>query len=250
MASSAIQPRWNSSARTPTQTLVLEEVLRRVGEAVLRRPVPPPVVTFDLDSTVFDNRPRQLAILSAFAKAKGLTGADTLDFTEIDGWHVAEVVTRLGGAAGRETELKNEFRTFWRDRFFTSEHCLFDHPLPGAGAFVQEVETKGAIVVYLTGRHEAMREGTAQSLRGGAFPAGTLLMKPTFDMTDTQWKEIAVSKIREMGEVVACFDNETTHVNRLWAAFPNAYCVWLCTDHSPEAEPLPEGTPHVEGFLR
>ena len=232
------------------QTLVLEEVLRRVGDAVLRKPEPTPVVTFDLDSTVFDNRPRQLAILSAFAKAKGLTGAETVDFTEIDGWRVTEWITRLGGSAGREAELKTEFKSFWRDRFFTSEHCLFDHPLPGAGAFVQEVERAGAIIVYLTGRHEAMREGTIQSLRGGGFPAGTLVMKPTFDMTDTQWKEIAVAKIREMGEVVACFDNETTHVNRLWAAFPNAYVVWLCTDHSPEAEPLPEGTPHIEGFLR
>src|SRR5436190_1685758 len=98
----AIQPRWNSSTRNPRQTLVLEEVLRRVGEAVLRRPVPPPVVTFDLDSTVLDNRPRQLAILSAFAKANGLTGAEMLDFTEIDGWRVAEFVSRLGGAKGRE----------------------------------------------------------------------------------------------------------------------------------------------------
>lgn len=250
MATPRVQPRWNSSARTPTQTLVLEEVLRRVGDAVLRKPAPPPVVTFDLDSTVFDNRPRQLAILSAFAKAKGLTGAEALDFTEIDGWRVTEWITRLGGSAGREAELKTEFKTFWRDRFFTSEHCLFDHPLPGAGAFVQEVERAGAIIVYLTGRHEAMREGTIQSLRGGGFPTGTLVMKPTFEMTDTQWKEIAVAQIREMGEVVACFDNETTHVNRLWAAFPNAYVVWLCTDHSPEAEPLPDGTPHVEGFLR
>ena len=30
----------------------------------------------------------------------------------------------------------------------------------------------------------------------------------------------AVAKIRELGTVVACFDNETTHVNRLKQAFP------------------------------
>ena len=250
MASTAIQPRWNSSAKTSLQTLVLEEVIRRVGEATLRRPVPQPVVTFDLDSTLFDNRPRQLAILSDFAKAKGLTGADELDFTDIDGWRVVDYVSRLGGVAGREAELKNEFKTFWRDRFFTSEYCLFDHPLPGAGAFAMEVEQTGAKIVYLTGRHEAMRHGTAKSLQAGSFPEGFLLMKPTFEMTDTQWKEIAIPQIRGMGEVVACFDNETTHVNRLFAAFPNAYVIWLCTDHSPEAEPLPDGTPHIEGFLR
>lgn len=250
MAAPAIQPRWNSSTRTKLQTLVLEEVIRRVGEAVLRRPEPPPVVTFDLDSTLFDNRPRQLAILSEFAKHKKLGGVENIDYTEIDGWRVTEWVAKLAGAAGREAELKAEFKTFWRDRFFTSELCLYDHALPGAGAFVMELETMGAKIVYLTGRHEAMRDGTAKSLHAGTFPPGTILMKPTFEMTDTQWKEIAVAEIRKMGDVVACFDNETTHVNRLFSAFPNAYVVWLCTDHSPEAEPLPEGTPMIEGFLR
>lgn len=253
MALTAIEPRWNSSARTPEQTRVLEEVLRRIGEAVLRAPRAgrqPPVATFDLDSTLFDNRPRQLAILSAFAKAKGLGGADELDFTQIDGWRVAEVVGWLRGAAGREAELKAEFKAFWRERFFTSELCLHDHPLPSAGEYVHAVEKAGATVVYLTGRHEDMREGTERSLEAGGFPRGSLLMKPTFEMTDTEWKEIAIPRIRGLGEVVACFDNETTHVNRLRAAFPGALVVWLRTDHSPEAEPLPPEVPSIEGFLR
>src|SRR5205085_3152300 len=140
--------------KTKLQTLVLEEVLRRAGEAVLLRPEPPPVVTFDLDSTLFDNRPRQLAILADFAKAKGLTGADDIDFTQIDGWRVAEWIPKLGGAKGREDALKAEFKPFWRERFFTSEYCYYDHALPGAGAFVMELETMGVKIVYLTGRHE------------------------------------------------------------------------------------------------
>ena len=49
--------------------------------------------------------------------------------------------------------------------------------------------------------------------------------------------------------VVACFDNETTHVNRLKSAFPEATVVWLRTDHSLDAEPLPPGTPAIDGFL-
>lgn len=249
-ALTAIEPRWNSSARTPEQTRALDEVLRRVGQAVLSRPALKPVVTFDLDSTVFDNRPRQLAILSEFARSKNLAGVETLEHTDIDGWHVTEHIMRLGGAAGREAELRAAFKDFWRARFFTSEYCLYDHSLPGAGEYVQSVERAGATVVYLTGRHEDMRSGSAKSLHAGGFPEGTLLMKPTFEMTDTQWKEIAVAKIRELGEVVACFDNETTHVNRLRSAFPGAYVVWLRTDHSPEAEPLPADVPSIEGFLR
>ena len=250
MAVTARTPAWNSSARNSEQTRVLDDVIRRVSEQLLRRPTPPPVATFDLDSTLFDNRRRQLQILTDFAKAKGLGGVEKLDREKIDGWRLTEAIALLSGADGNLATLKADFKPFWRDRFFTSEYCRFDDALPGAGDYVKAVEKAGAVIVYLTGRHEEMRRGTADSLASGGFPTGTLLMKPTFEMTDTQWKEIAVPKVKALGEVVACFDNETTHVNRLRAAFPGALTVWLCTDHSPEAEDLPADVPTIEGFLR
>lgn len=242
---------WRSSNRTPEQTGALDEVAKRVAAAVLASGTgPKPVVTFDLDSTLFDNRPRQKAILSEFAKVHSLTGVERIPIEEIDGWHLVESIDRLGGIAGREEALRAAFKPFWRDRFFTSEFCRYDVALPGAAEFVHATARAGAQIVYLTGRHEAMKQGTADSLKECGFPAATLMVKPTFEMTDTQWKEIAVAKIRELGPVVACFDNETTHVNRLKGAFPEALVVWLRTDHSPEAEPLPPGTPGIDGFLR
>lgn len=241
------QVAWRSGARSPEQTRVLREVADRVGAAVMAAGKGPmPVVTFDLDSTLFDNRPRQLAILSAFAQAHGLGGVDALTIEDVDGWRVAELVPRLSGGS---PDLASSFKPFWRDRFFTSEFCRHDVALPGASEFVREVERAGAQIVYLTGRHEDMRQGTADSLKEGGFPVGTILMKPTFEMTDTQWKEIAVARLRETGPVVASFDNEPTHVNRLKSAFPDAVVVWLRTDHSPETEPVAGGTPSVCGFL-
>lgn len=245
---SETQVAWRSAFRSPEQTAVLREVSDRIGAAVLSAGKGPmPVVTFDLDSTLFDNRPRQLAILSAFADAHGLGGADALTIEEVDGWRVAELVPRLSGGTA---DLQSAFKPFWRDRFFTSEFCRHDVALPGASEFVREVERAGAQIVYLTGRHEDMRGGTADSLAEGGFPAGTILMKPTFEMTDTRWKEIAMARLREMGPVVASFDNEPTHVNRLKTAFPAAIVVWLRTDHSPETEPVADGTPSICGFLR
>ncbi|HVO31422.1 MAG TPA: hypothetical protein VMV18_11815 [bacterium] len=236
---------WRIDARHPDQTRVLETVL---GEAKKRSR--DAVVTFDLDSTLFDNRPRQLAILAEFARAKGLEGVESLRHDQIDGWRVTEEIRRLRGTNGREQELMAEFKAFWRTRFFTSDVCRHDVPLPGASDYVASVESVGARVVYLTGRHEDMRAGTASSLGDGKFPTGTLLMKPTFEMSDTQWKEIAVARLREMGSVVACFDNETTHVNRLRAAFPDAIVVWIRTDASPEAEPVAGNVLAIDGFLR
>lgn len=234
---------WQIASRSPAQTKVLETVLAAAK-------FPRAVVTFDLDSTLFDNRPRQLAILGEFAAAKGLSGVERLDPQKIDGWKTAEEIPRLGGAQGRERELMAEFKSFWRTRFFTSEICRHDVALPGSAEYVRAIEAAGAKVVYLTGRHEAMREGTAASLASGGFPAGVLLMKPTFEMTDTEWKEIAVAKLRELGVVIGCFDNETTHVNRLRAAFAQAAVVWIRTDTSPEAEPVAKDVLEIDGFLR
>jgi hypothetical protein len=242
-------PVWRDGVRSAEQTRALQAILDRVTQATLSTPAHPPVVTFDLDSTLFDNRPRQLAILAEFAREQRLTGAEALAPEQIDGWQVMSTILSLGGAAGREDEIKQAWKPFWSARFFTSEACRHDRALPGGAEFVARVEKAGAKVVYFTGRHEAMRAGTVDSLAASRFPAGTLIMKPTLAMSDTEFKERAVAQIREIGSVVACFDNETTHVNRLKAAFPEATVVWLRTDHSPDAEPLPAGTPAIDGFL-
>jgi predicted secreted acid phosphatase len=235
---------WRTRERSTSQTGLLDEVLA----AAVR--VKRAVVTFDLDSTLFDNRPRQIAILSEFASANGLSGIERLVPEQIDGWKVAEQIPRLAGCAGREAQLMVEFKAFWRTRFFTSDVCRHDVPLDGAAAFVAAVEKAGARAAYLTGRHEAMRAGTVASLAEGGFPAATLLMKPTFEMSDTQFKETAVTKLAEMGTVIAFFDNETTHVNRLRAAFPQAIAVWIQTDTSPDAEPVAPDARIIDGFLR
>ena len=234
---------WQIASRSNAQSKVLDSVLAAAKTARA-------VVTFDLDSTLFDNRPRQLAILSEFARSKKLGGVEKLDPEKIDGWKTAEEIAKLSGVNGRERELMAEFKEFWRTRFFTSEICRHDVPLPGAADYVRAMEAAGAKIVYLTGRHAAMRAGTAASLAGGGFPVGTLLAKPTFEMSDTQWKEVAVAKLREMGAVVACFDNETTHVNRLRAAFPQAAVVWIRTDTSPDAEAVAADVLVIDGFLR
>ena len=242
---------WQVDARSAAQTKLLGDVLKAVEVAATAQPRgPKPIVTFDLDSTLFDNRPRQLAILREFAQAFRLGGVERLALEHIDGWQVLATALSLDGAAGREAELRAAWRPFWSERFFSSWICKLDLPLPGAAEFVREVEAKGASVLYLTGRHEEMRPGTEASLAEGRFPSSTCLMKPTLAMKDTEWKELAVDKVRALGPVAACFDNEPAHANRLAAAFPSARVVWLRTDHSLDAEPLRDGIPGIDGFLR
>jgi hypothetical protein len=127
-------------------------------------------------------------------------------------------------------------KAFWGARFFTSAYCVDDIPEPGAVAYLQRVLETGAQLIYVTGRHEAMREGSVACMarHGMPTPGGAvkLLMKPTASESDDHYKRDTHAALQAMGEMVAAFDNEPTHVNDYALSFPKATAVHLATDHS------------------
>jgi hypothetical protein len=227
-------------------------VLNRVLDAVQSAPAPK-VVVFDLDSTVFDNRPRQVHILREFGLAHDMPELFHLDRTHFIDWDLVTPLIRLGIAPDKAHAVGPEIKQFWRERFFTSPYCLYDVALPHAPHYVRAVHKRGAHVVYLTGRHEPMRDGSTESLRRFKFPAPpdervTLLMKPTIEMPDTDYKKSAYEAVRKIGRVIAGFDNEPAHANALKEGFPEAMIVWLKTDRSPATDEPRQDLLHAWGF--
>jgi hypothetical protein len=108
----------------------------------------------------------------------------------------------------------------------------------GAPRFLATLLRTGARIVYVTGRHEAMREGSVRCFTKCGMPEPTadglvtLLMKPTLREDDDAYKRTAHALLRSMGTVLAAFDNEPTHVNDYATRFPEALAVHLATDHS------------------
>jgi hypothetical protein len=220
----------------------LVEVFARIGASLERGALP--IVVFDLDSTLFSTGPRNLRILREFAASRGDLDAqvsariDALDPGEM-GWNVADDLRRLGVADAR---LLSQLRSFWSRRFFTDEYVLEDAPVPGAAVYVRGCHDAGALIYYLTGRHETgMGRGTARALAQHGFPLGAersiLHLKSSFEIDDSEFKSEAVADIRSHGGVVvASFENEPGNANRLARAFPDALHFWLTTMHSPDAE--------------
>jgi predicted secreted acid phosphatase len=211
------------------------------------------VVVFDLDSTLLDNRPRQARILREFARVSGLAALSGAQPDHWQDWDIRRAMRNAGVAEVEIERVAEEAKQFWRDRFFTSEYCRDDEAIAGAARFVNEVRTAGAQVAYCTGRHEPMRQGSVACFQRLGFPLPgpgvQLLMKPTFEQTDDEWKEVAYEKLRALGEVVAVFDNEPTHLNGYRRAFPEALVVHLATDDSGRDVSLLEGIPSVRNFL-
>lgn len=211
-------------------------LLRGLLEAA-RAKAPRAVLVFDLDSTVFDNRPRQARILRELGAERGLPKLEACQPHHwASGWDMKGALLALGLAEAEASALMKDARRFWGARFFTSEYCQDDVEVPGARAYLHAVLESGAQLAYVTGRPEVMRAGTVHCLRKCGMPLPgdrvDLVMKPAERESDDAFKEQAHPRLREKGEVLAAFDNEPLHANIYEKAFPRATVVHLATDHS------------------
>ncbi|HUP58393.1 MAG TPA: HAD family hydrolase [Bdellovibrionota bacterium] len=224
-----------------TESEIFKEISERIRSALAAKERP--VVLLDLDSTLYEVGPRSFGILQEW-----LSHADSAPYPVI-----RERLSRL-----REEDigysLKDTFRTlglsledqqnfhawesakqFWMNRFFTSEYLKkFDRPYPGAARFTQEIHRLGAEVVYLTGRDEpGMGAGTRECLLRDGFPWDQerthLLLKAAFDRSDLGHKTSAARFIRDLGRLVASFENEPANLVALYDLFPDAMHVFVET---------------------
>lgn len=198
---------------------------------------PKTIMVFDLDSTIFDNRPRQARIVREFGKQAGieaLTRCQPAHWTS--GWDMKAAFLNCGLSLAQADAIFKDAKSFWADRFFTSEYCADDVEVPGAPRYLQGVLASGAQLVYLTGRHEEMRAGTVACLTRHQMPVPdgrvALVMKPTLRESDDTFKRQAHDRLEGQGDVFAAFDNEPTHANDYAVRFPRATVVHLATDHS------------------
>jgi hypothetical protein len=207
------------------------------------------VLVFDLDSTVFDNRPRQARIVREFGAAKGIGALERCQAHHlVSGWELWPAFVACGLPESDAKGLQKEFKKFWGARFFTSEYCADDIEVVGAPRYVHACVATGARVAYVTGRQESMREGTVTCLArcGLPVPGGTvsLVMKPLLEQDDDGFKRTVHSSL---GRVLAAFDNEPIHANDYARRFPEAIVVHLATDHSnrePNLDPRIVSIPH------
>ena len=199
---------------------------------------PKAVLAFDLDSTLFDNRPRQARIVREYGAAKGIPELGRCEAAHFDsGWDMRAAFRNCGLSAEDAERIYEDAKRFWAERFFTSPYCLDDEAIDGAARYLEQVIATGAQLAYVTGRHEEMREGSVGAMKrhGLPIPDGQrvhLIMKPTLEVHDDDFKRDAHARLRSLGEVIAAFDNEPTHANDYRRNFGDATVVHLATDHS------------------
>jgi len=230
---------------------VLQSVLERIHSLRGQRPV----VLFDLDGTLYDNRPRTLRILHAFAAQ--LPKEHSAHARTLRALNAADLLYRLDetlGPRGVPAEIIAQAQAAWSARFFTDAACADDVPLAGSVAFARDCWDAGATLVYLTGRDiPGMLLGTTRTLRDDGFPIGVprveLVMKPTFEEPDADFKHRLLAPLGDLGHVVASFDNEPGNCNLFRAQWPDAFTVFLDTQKAPGAPELVAGCYTIAHFV-
>lgn len=231
---------------------LLESLIARSAE---RRDGRAPLVVFDLDGTLLDNRPRVVAILHELAeswrKAHPAEAAKLACARDEDiGYGIVDNLKHLGVES---PELHAVGQRFWFERFFVDGYLHHDVALAGAVSFARRCYDAGASLMYLTGRDlPKMALGTLASLRDCGFPIGvvgtSLVTKPTFEMPDEHFKREVAAGLERVGPVLAVFDNEPGNCNALLEAHPACVSVLLDTQHAPNPPALREGVLVIDTF--
>jgi hypothetical protein len=237
---------FGARAVAAEQTNILRTALEAIGPDA-------PVAVFDLDSTILSNKPRQARIVREFGAARAVPALTRCEPRHVVSWDLRDTMRLCGLTDEEARELHEPLRQFWFGRFFTSEYCKEDAPIPGAPDYLRRVAARNGRVLYVTGRHAEMEEGTLAAFRAGGFPvpdgdAVQLWLKPAFEEDDDAWKETCQRRLLDLAGVACAFDNEPTHVNAYKRAFPRARVVHLDTDHSGRPVEVHPDVPSVADF--
>lgn len=232
----------------------LEEVVERVRKKTEQQVST--LAIFDLDGTLFDNRPRTIFILREIAEKYGaeLPELETaferfLEFSAVE-YSLTSTLNKLNVTSRKEIDFITQE---WEKRFFSDEYQKFDMPMPGGKSYVSRIHAAGATVIYLTGRDVGrMLVGTTECLRLYGFPVGIvgtmMLTKREFEEKDEVFKSDVVSYLKRLGRVEAIYENEPLNSNLLARAFPEASSFLVLTQHRPDAPALNSGIHRIRDF--
>lgn len=223
---------------------LLQKVITEVRAAYNKQERP--MVIFDVDGTLLDNRPRILQIIKEYGE-KELAKVRPEDAAKIANLQIYQIQYRLTDTltqiAVTDPAVVNNAAVFWSQRFFNDDYLKYDAPTPGSVNFVRTLYSNGARIIYLTARDQPRQLiGTVKSLRDHGYPIGIqgteLIMKPTLNTQDAIFKQQVTNYMRHYGKVIATFDNEPANANVYRRAFPDATVILYAAPHSPNPPPL------------
>lgn len=193
------------------------------------------LAVFDLDSTLFNVSTRTQKILHEFAELHNLEDLKKTEVLLTD-WGIKEAVIRQGYHLETHSEILEQLREFWFERFFSNSYLHYDVPYQGAIEFVLDLAATKTDIMYLTGRdQQRMGIGTKEVLLKWGFPVDDekLFLKPHRSMDDELYKKEWFENLdRSQYEKIYFFENEPVNVNAILEHCPDVDVIFLDTTHA------------------
>ena len=252
---------------------ILDQILAQVTEnsKVLR----PSLMVFDLDSTLFDVRPRIRQVLKEFLRQDQIRSIYPNDFKALESleihqkdWGIRGALQRTG-LVNHNPELGKIIKEFWLESFFSDEFLHFDEPYEGSVEYVDKLINAGAQIAFLTGRDwKRMGKGTVEVLQKWGFPyqdqTVTLALKPHQGEDDALFKSNWFKKLvnepkAPAGAALAgkpetpakqdiwFFENEPVNISLVRKEHPHVKIVFFDSTHSGK-ETAPKDLPVIQHY--
>ncbi|MEZ4754070.1 MAG: HAD family hydrolase [Bdellovibrionota bacterium] len=219
-----------------------------------------PVVVVDLDGTVYDVRPRTLAIIQRWAIANRDNKRVSFTCDRLKALTTSQIQYRLTETLSGLSNLLDtsprklaaitkSIDTLWSKRFFSDWGVLRDKPYPTACKFISRLYELGATIVYLTGRHEkrdgstkyGMVASTKYNLKTHDFPFDDkdprtqLFFKENWEDQDAEFKDKIAERLNLIGVVAAIMENEPSNVVVMRQKYPEAVMAFAYTQCNDKA---------------
>jgi hypothetical protein len=209
-----------------------------------------PVFVFDIDSTLFNVSPRNQAIFDLFYSTRKQKDKDMLKLSSKikltpQDWGLRPFLDPLISADENEIEmLKKSTMSFWRKHFFAGTFLHSDQPYPEALNWVKKLASRGAHILYVTGRDDhRMRKGTLAQLKHWGFTLKKdedLITKPQKGLEDGPYKREALLNLLKKyeGHDLFFLDNEPAVLDHcIFPEHPNYKLIFIESTHSNRSKP-------------
>lgn len=219
----------------------LQEIVHQIIPATHKRTAS--FAIFDIDGTLLDPFPRQLAIYEEILQPRfHLPPAYLLDLRGKP-YFIGDCIPELC----ENEETYAESTQVFLEHFLSTEFLDRDQPYPGSVYFVEAVRALGLGVIYLTSRHlngpSTMADKTIEQLGDWGFPIGPstevlFAFKNEISDDDLEFKQKFVEKFNgnKFQKCLFVVDNESKMCVMFRQAFPDALVIRFASAQSQDVE--------------
>ncbi len=230
--------------------IIMQEVAQKVASIKNKKIMP--FAIFDIDGTLLDPFPRQLAVYEEILVPKfHLPPVHMLD-VRAKPYFIGDLIPELKKDSSKFKQVVEVFL----DHFLSTEYLHLDQPYPGATAFVNDIHKLGLGILYLTSRHlngkYSMADMTIETMGDVGFPIGPSVevlfgFKSNITDDDYEFKKKSAQRFKanKFQSCIFFADNETKMCQIFQEEFPECFIVRF---ESAQSKNLPFNGPTIKSW--